>query len=481
MTSETELRDPELARPETERETETDFDEDDRLRPDFVRAVLDAVEAGDFEEARARVEPLHPADIADLIELTPAEDRAALASAIADRIDGDVLAEMNDWVRDALVDALEPRQIADIAAELDTDDAVAIIEDLDADDQREVLRALDPDDRAAIEEALSYPEESAGRLMQRELIAVPEHWTVGDVLDYLRADDQLTTDFWEVFVVDPSHRPVGTCELSWILRTPRVVSVTDVMKREQTLIPVDMDQEEVALRFQKYALISAAVVDGGGRLVGMITVDDIVHIISQEAGEDALLLSGAGDGDINEPIRDSYKARVRWLIANLVTASIPATIVYLFEGTIAQMAVLAALMPIVAGVGGNAGTQTLAVTVRALATNQLTQSNTIRAIRREIAIALLNGLSVAAAVGIAIAVAGSLLPDLGGGTLPLVIAAAMLTNILIAGLAGVLVPVTLERFGQDPAVASSVFVTMVTDSMGFLAFLGLATVSGLVG
>ncbi|MBB5696729.1 magnesium transporter [Sphingomonas yantingensis] len=481
MTSETELRDPELARPETERETETDFDEDDRLRPDFVRAVLDAVEAGDFEEARARVESLHPADIADLIELTPAEDRAALASAIADRIDGDVLAEMNDWVRDALVDALEPRQIADIAAELDTDDAVAIIEDLDADDQREVLRALDPDDRAAIEEALSYPEESAGRLMQRELIAVPEHWTVGDVLDYLRADDQLTTDFWEVFVVDPSHRPVGTCELSWILRTPRVVSVTDVMKREQTLIPVDMDQEEVALRFQKYALISAAVVDGGGRLVGMITVDDIVHIISQEAGEDALLLSGAGDGDINEPIRDSYKARVRWLIANLVTASIPATIVYLFEGTIAQMAVLAALMPIVAGVGGNAGTQTLAVTVRALATNQLTQSNTIRAIRREIAIALLNGLSVAAAVGIAIAAAGSALPDLGGGTLPLVIAAAMLTNILIAGLAGVLVPVTLERFGQDPAVASSVFVTMVTDSMGFLAFLGLATVSGLVG
>lgn len=481
MTSETELRDPELARPETEREVETDFDEDDRLRPDFVRAVLDAVEAGDFEEARARVEPLHPADIADLIELTPAEDRAALASAIADRIDGDVLAEMNDWVRDALVDALEPRQIADIAAELDTDDAVAIIEDLDADDQREVLRALDPDDRAAIEEALSYPEESAGRLMQRELIAVPEHWTVGDVLDYLRADDQLTTDFWEVFVVDPSHRPVGTCELSWILRTPRVVAVTDVMKREQTLIPVDMDQEEVALRFQKYALISAAVVDGGGRLVGMITVDDIVHIISQEAGEDALLLSGAGDGDINEPIRDSYKARVRWLIANLVTASIPATIVYLFEGTIAQMAVLAALMPIVAGVGGNAGTQTLAVTVRALATNQLTQSNTIRAIRREIAIALLNGLSVAAAVGIAIAAAGSALPDLGGGTLPLVIAAAMLTNILIAGLAGVLVPVTLERFGQDPAVASSVFVTMVTDSMGFLAFLGLATVSGLVG
>jgi magnesium transporter len=458
-----------------------ELDEDDRLKPEFVRAVLDAVEAGDEETARERVEPLHPADIADLIELTPADQRAALASAIHGLIDGDVLAELNDWVRDELIEALTASQVADLAAELDTDDAVAIIEDMAEEDQRAVLRALDPDDRAAIEEALSYPEESAGRLMQRQLIAVPEHWTVGNVLDFLRADEDLTTDFWEVFVVDPAHHPVGTCHLSWVLRAPRSVSIADVMKREQTLIPVDMDQEEVALRFQKYGLISAAVVDGEGRLVGMITVDDVVHIISEEAGEDILRLSGAGEGDINEPVRDSYKARVRWLIANLITASIPATIVYLFEGTIAQMAVLAALMPIVAGVGGNAGTQTLAVTVRALAMNQLTQSNTVRAIRREIAIALLNGLSVAAAVGLAIAVAGSALPDLGGSTLPLVIAAAMLTNILIAGLAGVLVPVTLERFGQDPAVASSVFVTMVTDSMGFLAFLGLATISGLVG
>ncbi|MEZ0496326.1 magnesium transporter [Sphingomonas sp. IW22] len=472
MTSETELHDPE--RETIDREA-AGFDEDDRLHPDFVRAVLDAVEAGDAEDALARVEPLHPADIADLIELTPAEQRAALAAAIAERIDGDVLAEMNDWVRDELIDALGPRQLADIAAELDTDDAVAIIEDLEPEDQREVLRALDPDDRAAIEEALSYPEESAGRLMQRELIAVPEHWTVGDVLDYLRADDQLTTDFWEIFVVDPAHRPVGTCHLSWILRTPRVVSIADVMKREQTLIPVDMDQEEVALRFQKYALISAAVVDSGGRLVGMVTVDDIVHIISEEAGEDALLLSGAGDGDINEPVRDSYRARVRWLIANLGTALVASTIITQFEATIARMVVLAALMPIVAGVGGNAGTQTLAVTVRALATNQLTRSNALWAVRRELAIALLNGLTVAAVIGVAVALFFSN-PALG-----MVIGAAMLCNILIAGLAGVVVPLTLERLKADPAISSSVFVTMVTDSMGFLVFLGLATASGLVG
>jgi len=454
---------------------EPQLDEDDRLRPEFVDAVLDAVHEGDSARAHELAEPLHPADIADLVELAPSEERPALVAAIADLIDGDVLAEMNDWVREALVDSLTATQVADLAAELDTDDAVAIIEDMDVEDQREVLRALDPDDRAAIEEALSYPEESAGRLMQRELIAVPEHWTVGDVLDYLRGNEELTTDFWEIFVVDPTHKPVGTCELSWVLRTPRSVAIGDVMKREQTLIPVDMDQEEVALRFQKYALISAAVIDTSGRLVGMITVDDVVHIISEEAGEDALLLSGAGEGDINEPVLDSYKGRVRWLLTNLLTALVAATIISLFEGTIQKMVALAALMPIVAGVGGNAGTQTMAVTVRALATNQLTQSNTLRAIQREISIALLNGVTVACVIGTAVGIFYHH-AALGG-----VIAAAMMTNIFIAGLAGVMVPVTLDRFKADPAVASSIFVTMTTDSIGFLAFLGLATASGLVG
>ena len=463
---------------ETELETqapppESELDEDDRLKPEFVRAVLDAVEAGDDEGARALVDPLHPADIADLFELTPHQDRAALARAVADLLDGDVFAEMNDYVREDLIDALEPHQVADIAAELDTDDAVAIIEDMEPEDQREVLRAMEPDDRAAIEEALSYPEESAGRLMQRELIAVPEHWSVGDVLDYLRRNDDLTTDFWEIFVVDPAHKPIGTCALSWILRTPRAISMADVMKREQTLIPVDMDQEEVALRFQKYALISAAVVDPSGRLVGMITVDDVVHIISEEAGEDVLLLSGAGEGDINEPVFDSYKTRVRWLITNLATATIAASIIWLFQGTLEKMVALAALMPIVAGVGGNAGTQTLAVTVRALATNQLTDSNSLRTIRREMKVALLNGGTIAAVIGVVVSLI------FWNAELGAVIAAAMLFNILIAGLAGVIVPLTLDRYNADPAVASSIFVTMTTDSMGFLVFLGLATAAGL--
>jgi magnesium transporter len=247
------------------------------------------------------------------------------------------------------------------------------------------------------------------------------------------------------------------------------------MKREQTLIPIDMDQEEVALRFQKYGLISAAVVDAGGRLVGMITVDDVVHVIQEEAGEDILKLSGAGDGDINEPIFESYVSRVRWLIANLITALLAASIIRAFEGTIQQMVALAALMPIVAGVGGNAGTQTMAVAVRALATNQLTQSNTVRTIMREIRVAILNGITVAAIIGVGVALIFAN-PALGG-----VIACAVMTNIVIAGLAGVLVPVLLDRMDVDPAVASSIFVTMITDSMGFLAFLGLATMAGLAG
>jgi magnesium transporter len=454
---------------------DTRLDEDDRLRPEFVRAVMDHVEAGEVDAARALVEPLHPADIADLFELVDSDDRRALARALEEILGGDVLAEMNDHVRDELIEEFEPHEVAEVAGEMETDDAVAMIEDMEEDEQRAVLRALDPDDRAAIEQALTFPEESAGRLMQRDLIAVPEHWTVGHVIDYLRAGDTLTTDFWEVFVVDGRHHPVGTCMLSWILRTPRHVAVADVMKREQTLIPVDMDQEEVALRFQKYALISAAVVDLSGRLVGMITVDDIVHIIQEEASEDALLLSGVGEGDINESVVESYKARVRWLIANLGTALVAATIIGLFEGTISRMVALAALMPIVAGVGGNAGTQTLAVTVRALATNQLTQSNTWRAIVREIRVACLNGVTIAVVIGLAVGLFFSNWM-LGG-----VIAAAMLTNVIIAGFAGVMVPLTLERAGADPAVASSVFVTMVTDSMGFLVFLGLASASGLVG
>lgn len=454
----------------------TRLDEDDRLKPDFVTAVLQAIDSGDDEAAWVLVAPLHPADIADLIELAPEDRRAAMAAALGSLVSAEVLSELNDYVRDTVVEALEPQQLADLAAELDTDDAVAIIEDLDEDDQQAVLEALDPEDRAAIESALSYPEESAGRLMQRDLVAVPEHWSVGQVIDFLRDSSDLTSDFWEIFIVDAGHRPIGTCQLSWVLRCPRGIALSDLMKREQTLIPVDMDQEEVALRFQKYALISAAVVDQSGRLVGMITVDDVVHIIQEEAGEDILRLSGAGgEGDINEPVVESYKARVRWLLSNLMTALLASTIIGIFEGTIEKMVALATLMPIVAGVGGNAGSQTMAVTVRALATNQITGTNTRRTITRELRVALLNGGTVALVLGIGVSLVFQN-PALGG-----VIAAAMMTNIVTAGLAGVAVPLVFDRFNIDPAVASSIFVTMITDSMGFLAFLGLATAADLAG
>ena len=471
--SDSDLEAPEIPVPAPAEER---MDEDDRLKPEFVSLVLERVEAGDTDAARELVDPLHPADIADLFELVNSDERRALASALSDLLDADVFAEMNDWVREELIDALEPHEVAEIAGEMDTDDAVAIIEDMEKDDQQAVLRALDPDDRAAIEEALTFPEESAGRLMRRDFVAVPEHWTVGQVIDYLRAGDDLTTDFWEIYVVDQRHHPVGTVMLSWVLRTPRHFALADLMQREQTLIPVDMDQEEVALRFQKYALISAAVTDGSGRLVGMITVDDIVHIIQEEASEDVLLLSGAGEeGDINQPIRDSYRARVRWLIANLFTALVASTIIALFGAAIEEMVALAVLMPIVASIGGNAGTQTMAVAVRALAMNQLTRSNTWRTIWREVRLALLNGVTIAVLIGLGAGIVFAN-PQLG-----IVIAAAMLINIAVAGLAGVLVPVVLERLDQDPAVASSVFVTMITDSMGFFAFLGLAVASGLVG
>ncbi|WP_338468571.1 magnesium transporter [Novosphingobium sp. ZN18A2] len=449
------------------------LDEENTLKASFVRKVVEALEEGDTGAVYDLVEPLHPADIADLFELVEADERPALARAITDLMSSEVIAELNDHVRELLVESLPAGMVADIAEQLETDDAVAMLEDLDEEDQQAVLAEMEPEDRAAIETALSYPEETAGRLMQRDLIAVPEHLTVGDLIDYLRENADLTTEFWEVFIVDPAHRPVGTCQLSWVLRTPRHIALADVMKRDQTLIPVEMDQEEVALRFQKYALISAAVVDESGRLVGQITVDDVVHIIQEEASEDILRLSGAGDGDINEPIMLTVRTRLTWLVVNLGTAVIASSVVGLFQGAIAKFALLAVLMPIVSGMGGNAGTQTLAVVVRALATNQLTSSNTLRMIARELRIAIANG----ATLGVLIGGATALLfhnPLLGA-----VIGSAMVINNLTAGLAGIAVPVTLDRLKIDPAVSSAVFVTTATDVMGFFSFLGLAVLTGL--
>ncbi len=445
-------------------------DEVNRLKPEYIRSVRDAFEEGDNNAVYDLVEPLHPADVADLLEFFDKDERGQLAAAITDLMSSDVVAELNDHVREDMMEALAPEAVATIVEQLETDDAVQLIEDLDEDDQQAILAEVDSEDRAAIESALAYPEETAGRLMNRHLVAVPEHMNVGDLIDYMRREGDLAHEFYEVFVVDERHHPVGTCALSWVLTTPRHIKLTDVMKRDQTLIPVDTDQEEVGLMFQKYNLISAAVVDENGRLVGQMTVDDIVHIISEEAGEDVLLLSGAGDGDINEPIREAYGSRVRWLIANLGTAVVGSAIIAFFGAAIEKLVALAVLMPIVASIGGNAGTQTMAVAVRAIATNQLTRANTWKIVGRELRVALLNGATIAVLIGIATALLFT--PELGA-----VIAVAMVVNIIVSGMAGVLVPVMFERLDQDPAVASSVFVTMITDSMGFFAFLGLAVLA----
>ncbi|GAA4643366.1 magnesium transporter [Pontixanthobacter gangjinensis] len=459
------------ARPD-DRINDERLDEENTLKVDYIRAVREGLEEGDKGAVYDLVEPLHPADIADLIELLTRDERRDLATAITDLMSSDVIAELNDYVREDMMESLPAEAVAHIAEQLETDDAVQMIEDLDYADQQAVLAELDDDDRAAIESALAYPEETAGRLMSREVVAVPEHMSVGSLIDFLRENVDLANDFYEIFVVDHKHHPVGTCQLSWILRTPRNIALSDVMKRDQTLIPVGIDQEEVALMFQKYALISAAVVDENGRLVGQMTVDDVVHIISEEASEDALLMSGAGDGDINEPIREAYGSRVRWLIANLGTALIASLIIAAFGAAIEKLVALAILMPIVASIGGNAGTQTMAVSVRAIAMNQLTEANTARILWREFRVALLNGVTIAVLIGLA---TGAIFTPILGG----VIALAMVINIVTAGLAGVLVPVIFERLKQDPAVASSVFVTMITDSMGFFAFLGLAVAVGL--
>jgi magnesium transporter len=443
------------------------------LTAETLAAIEAALAAADETEVRARTEALHPADIADLFEKFDPTVRRRFAAALGPILDADVLAELNDWVRDEIIHALSAGQVADAVADLDTDDAVAILEELEPEDQKAVLEELDAPDRAALETALAYPEESAGRLMQRDLVAVPEHYTIGDVIDFLRGSDKAQVDFWEVFVVDPEYRPTGTMRLSWILTAARDRPVSDVMQREQTLIPVHMDQEEVARRFTRYALISAAVVDDGGRLVGQITADDIVHIVSEEAGEDILKLSGAGEGDINEPVLDSYRERVRWLIANLGTAIVSALVISLFGATIEQMVVLAALSPVVASIGGNAGNQTMAVIVRAIATGQLAERNSRRTLLKEMKVAGLNGLTIALILGAGV---GLVLQDPGLGA---VIGLATLFNILVAGLAGTLLPLGLKRAGIDPAVASSVFVTFLTDSMGFFLFLGLAAASGL--
>ena len=446
----------------------TDEAADEALSPAYVRAVVDAVDRGDRAQARELVLPLRPADTAELLELLRSDERRDLIDMLGSDLNPEVLSELDESVRDHVMELLDPKDIAAALTEMDSDDAVYLLEDMDEAEQREILDRLPASERAVLEQSLDYPEYSAGRLMQRELVAVPPFWDVGQTLDYLREAEELPHEFYEIFVVDAGYKPVGTVPLSRVTRSKRPVRISEIMETEQTLIPVEMDQEEVALQFTKYDLISAAVVDGEGRLVGVITVDDIVEVISEEAAEDIRLLAGIGEEAISDTVLQTSRSRVPWLAVNLVTAVIAASVIALFDAAIEKMVALAVLMPIVASMGGNAGTQTMTVTVRALATRDLVHFNARRTILREVLVGLLNGLIFAVLLGV---IGGLIFQNvwLGG-----VLAAAMMINLVIASLTGILVPLGLDKLGADPAVSSAVFVTTTTDVVGFFAFLGLA-------
>ncbi len=438
------------------------------LSPEFVAQVGKALEAGDAAAVLALVEPLHEADIADLIGLISPEERPKLIAALGPVFNPEVLSELDETVRAEVLETAKPAELAAAVSQLDTDDAVDILEDLDEDKRQEVLDVLSAEERTAVEEGLSYPEESAGRLMRRGLVAVPQFWTVGQTIDHLRESDDLPDDFHEIFVVDPRYHPVGAIPLNRIMRAKRPVAVAEIMEMEPDLIPATMDQEEVAHIFKQYNLLSAPVVDGSGRLVGVITVDDVVDVIQEEAEEDILRLAGVSDVGLNESVRDVSKTRLLWLSVNLCTAVLASWVISLFDVTIEKLVALAVLMPIVASMGGNAGHQTMTVAVRALATRELMPANALRVVKREVLVGLINGLLLALIIGVVAGVWFSS-PLLG-----FVLGWALVINFFVAGLCGVLIPISLQRLGVDPAVASSVFLTTVTDVVGFFSFLSLA-------
>jgi magnesium transporter len=450
---------------------------DVHISREFIQQLQQILRHDDNEAVYSLLEDLHAADVADILEVLSSKERLKLIELLGDKLDPDVLTEVEGEAQDELYEHIPNEQIADAVTELETDDAVYVLEELDDSDREEVLKSLAVDDRVAIEESLSYPEDSAGRLMQRDLVALPEFWTVGQTIDYLRSDEaEVPDDFYDIFVVDPGHTPVGSVPLSRVMRTARDHAIGSIMDPELYLVDVKADQEEVAYQFTKYHLISSAVIDESRRLVGVITVDDVVDVIEEEAEEDILALAGVGgDTALNENIREITKSRFTWLLANLGTAILASAVIGLFDATIEQMVALAVLMPIVASMGGNAGTQTMTVAVRALATKELGTTNALRNISREVLVAGFNGVILALISGvIAWLWFGSLM--LGG-----VFAAAMIVNMLAAGLFGILIPLGMQKAGVDPAIASSVFVTTITDVVGFFAFLGLAAVFLLQG
>lgn len=434
-----------------------------------IAAIMYSVDIDDKETLTRLMEPLHAADIADLLEQISTYDRTRLIRLYDREFDGDILSELDEGLREEVMAVLKPHILADAVREMDSDDVVDLVEDLDEPQQEAILGTLDDADRVAIQQALSYPEYSAGRLMQREVVAAPEHWTVGETIDFLRSSDDLPDQFYHIILVDPRMHPIGNVTLGRLMGSARSVKLADIQEEMYQTIPVSQDEEDVAYAFNQYHLISAPVVNEDGRLIGVITIDDAMAVLDDEHEEDILRLAGVGESSLSDGVFETSKRRLPWLCVNLFTAICAAAVISQFEDTIARFVSLAILMPIVASMGGNAGTQSMTVAVRALATKDLTGSNAWRVIRREISVGLLNGLVFAAVMG----TIGFLW--FGSSQLGLVIAAALIINLITAGLAGTVVPVTLEKLGVDPALASGTFVTTTTDVVGFFAFLGLAS------
>lgn len=464
MTAESEARD---APPEDEAEIR---DEEGRLATEFVEQVEEAIGANDANRLREIVGDLHESDLGDLIETLEQEDRPKLVELLGKDFDFAALTELDETVRVQLLEELPPETVAEGVRELESDDAVYILEDLDEADRARILEQLPALERVALTRSLDYPEFSAGRRMQTEFVAAPAFWTVGHTIDHVADADGLPDTFYEIFVIDPAFKLVGTVPLDRLLRARRTKLLSEILEDDPRTIGATEDQETAARMFERYNLVSAAVVDEADRLVGVLTVDDIVDVIEEEADEDLRALGGVtGDEEISDPVMYTARSRIPWLLINLATAFFSASVIGLFEATIEQMVALAVLMPIVASMGGNAGTQTMTVAVRALATREIGGHNARRLIRRETLVGLANGVVLALVVAV---IAGVWFQN---AQLGVIIGTAMVVNLVCAGLFGILIPLGLDKLKADPAVASGVFLTTVTDTVGFFAFLGLAT------
>ncbi len=454
-----------------EDEAEEAFDELYGLTEELIDAVQLAVDDDDVEAIRNHLDGLHAADIADLIERMTSGDRETIVDALGPDLDPEILSQMDYTAREDILEYLDTEQLASMVSDMESDDAIDLIEDLDEADQRELLDAIPADERLLIEQSLAFPEESAGRIMRREVVTVSDFWSVGQMIDFMRAYKKDMPDaFYNIIVVNPAHRPIGMVQLSRLLRTKRPILINQIMEADPKIIPVAMDQEDVAFFFRQYGLVEAPVVDDAGRLIGVITVDDIVNVLDEEHEEDILKLGGVREDDFYSDVAETTRLRFSWLFLNLLTAVLASVVIALFEDTIESVIALAVLMPIVASMGGNAGTQTLTVAVRALATNELTPGNAARIVLKEVLVGGVNGILFAILIG------GLAWAWFGDVMIGVVIAAAMVINMLIAGLAGSMTPLVLERMRIDPAVASTVVLTTITDVVGFFAFLGLAAI-----